>query len=388
MTIIQGDCLEVMRGMEANSIDFIVTDPPYGLHFMGKDWDGRIPAIEIWAEALRIAKPGSMLAAFGGSRTHHHLMCAIEGAGWEIRDVIMYLYGSGFPKSHNFGRKMEGAWTGFGTALKPSYEPIILAMKPLEGTFAQNAEKWGVAGINIDESRIGTGGTKRSHQSEYPKNENGTEDRSQHWARTGHLVESNGMGRWPANIIFDEEAAGMLDEQTGTSKSSSGYKRTEMRRKIYNLGQKPMPDLECGYNDSGGASRFFYCAKASSSERNRGLEGMSLKDSNKIGHFKELGQNGYKKNSAPMSNSHPTVKPIALMKYIIKLLAPPGNPTLLDPFAGSGSTLVAAKELGINAIGIEKEEEYCKIARKRIEYVDKIRNAMNFKASLVSNAHG
>ena len=335
--IIHGDCLDVMRTMDDNYIDFIVCDPPYGLNFMGKDWDGCIPAIEIWAEALRICKPGAMVAAFGGSRTHHHLMLAIEGSGWEIRDVIMWITGQGFPKSHNFGKKMGEEWKGFGTALKPAYEPIILAMKPLDGTFAQNAENWGVGGINIDESRIGTGGTKRSHQAEYPKNEDGTEDRSKHWARTGHSIESNGLGRWPSNLILNEESAEQLDQMTGNN-----------------------------------VSRFFYCAKASRSERNAGLEGMPLKEAchrmnDSLVRMESGCATGKRAEQSKNQNTHPTVKPIALMKYILKLLAPPGNPICLDPFCGSGSTLIAAKELGISCIGIEKEEEYVEIARKRSE---------------------
>jgi len=326
--IIHGDCLTEMAKMAPNSVDFIVTDPPYGLHFMGKHWDGRIPAIEIWAEALRICKPGAMLAAFGGSRTHHHLMCAIEGGGWEIRDCIFWIYGSGFTKSHNFGRQMDEAWKGYGTALKPAYEPIIIAMKPLDGTFRENAEKWGVGGINIDESRIktedNTGSPRGPHRNCY---EGG-------WGQM--TSESHPQGRWPANVIFDEEAAMALDEMSGVS-TSRPDKRTGQRSgkggvSCYSGGWSDSPNF---LNDSGGASRFFYCAKASSKERGEG-------------------------------NGHPTVKPIALMKYIIKLLAPPGNPTLLDPFCGSGSTLLAAKELGINAIGIEKEAEYCEIAKARL----------------------
>ncbi|HEY3527490.1 MAG TPA: DNA methyltransferase [Nitrososphaeraceae archaeon] len=445
--IIYGDCLDEMKKMEENSIDFICTDPPYGLHFMGKDWDGRIPAIEVWAEALRICKPGAMLASFGGSRTHHHLMCAIEGAGWEIRDVIMWLFGSGFPKSldiskaidksggspcafHAFADEYNNAiknsrynhseiddilgikssssywarkdhrggmpprhhweklkellslpdellklydqcereiigkgksgktaiwqengmgdfnitcassslaktFSGYGTALKPAYEPIILAMKPLDGTFAQNAEKWGVAGINIDESRIGTelvekGHFKRNNISGlgggYLKGIKPTENKQ------------FSQGRWPANVILDEEAAEQLDEMTGNN-----------------------------------VSRFFFCAKASSGERNNGLEGMELKETD----LKSFGtsrlndlrmKNEQKRN--PKQNTHPTVKPIALMKYLIKLLAPPGNPILLDPFCGSGSTLVAAKELGVRAVGIEKQKDYCEIAEKRIDSVE------------------
>lgn len=345
MTVIQGDCIEVMRSMADNSIDFIVTDPPYGLHFMGKGWDKfkqsnydlspvkQVMSIDGYSrvarsfncgntesgtydpkrddefqefmrqfglETLRILKPGGHLAMFGAPRRHHRQMSGLEDAGFEIRDCIAWIFGQGFPKSHNFGRQLGEDWKGYGTALKPAYEPIILAMKPLDGTFAQNAEKWGVAGINIDESRIGTEEIKTC-----------AKEKGSSFTHLGKgegyngCLESVHKGRWPANIIFDEEAAAELDEMTGNN-----------------------------------VSRFFYCAKASSAERNRGLE--------------------------ERSNIHPTIKPIALMKYILKLLAPPGNPTCLDPFAGSGSTLVAAKELGINCIGIEKEKEYCDIAKARI----------------------
>lgn len=184
--IIHGDCLEEMKKMGDNSISCIVTDPPYGLGFMGKKWDARVPQDEIWKEALRITKPGGHILAFGGSRTYHRLTCAIEDAGWEIRDCIMWIYGSGFPKSHNhFGIE------GYGTTLKPAHEPIIMGMKLCDGTFKENAEKWGQAGININDCRIGeTGGTKRTEQSEYPKKEDGKEDRSQNWARKGHKIET------------------------------------------------------------------------------------------------------------------------------------------------------------------------------------------------------
>lgn len=324
--IIHDECLHAMQQMEDNSIDFIVTDPPYGLHFMGKHWDGCIPAIEIWADALKVCKPGAMLAAFGGSRTHHHLMLAIEGAGWEIRDVIMWIYGSGFPKSHNFGKKRTSEmWHGYGTALKPAYEPIIIAMKPLDGTFAENAKKWGVAGINIEKSRI------PGIKPDTIRGAGGQHGRYSNLEGQG-IIKDDGKGRWPANLIFDEEAAAELDQMTQNN-----------------------------------ASRFFYCAKSSSAERNRGLEGMPLKQSSGCyGEFEGDGR-GRQTEHSPKQNIHPTVKPITLMKYIITLLAPPGNPTLLDPFCGSGSTLVAAKELGISAIGIEKEYEYVEVAQKRLD---------------------
>ncbi len=310
MTIINGDCLEIIKSMEDNSIDFIVTDPPYGLNFMGKSWDKEIPNQDIWKECFRICKPGSMLAAFGGTRTHHHLMIALEKSGWEIRDVIMWLYGSGFPKSHNhFGIP------GYGTAIKPAYEPIIIAMKKLDGTFAQNFEKWGLAGINIHENRIKV--TDEDAKSMERVNTPGSgRFKSGKFGSSGKdgFGDKNGpyntkIGRWPANIILDEESAKKLDHL------------------------------------SNGASRFFYCAKPSYREKNQGLD------------------------EIPEKNHHPTVKPIALMKYIIKLLAPPNNPILLDPFAGSGSTLIAAKELGINFIGIEKESEYYDIAISRLNSI-------------------
>lgn len=156
MEIIQGDCLDVMKTYPENYFSGIVTDPPYGLGFMGKEWDFGLPCAAIWAEMLRVCKPGSIMLCFGGTRTWHHLACAMENLGWKIRDTIIWLYGSGFPKSHNFGRAIGGKWTGYGTALKPAWEPIIVAMKPLDGTFEQNAKKWGVAGLNIDVSRIET----------------------------------------------------------------------------------------------------------------------------------------------------------------------------------------------------------------------------------------
>lgn len=317
--IIHGDSLEEMQKMAANSISAIVTDPPYGLKFMGKSWDHGIPGIEFWQEMLRICKPGSFLLAFGGTRTFHRLTCAIEDAGWEIRDCLSWLYGSGFPKSHNhFGIE------GYGTALKPAWEPIIMAMKPCNGTFKQNAEKWGQAGINIDGCRIGMeGGTERSHQADYNKNEDGTEDRSQHWARTGHHVENLNKGRWPANLILDEESAQLLGEP----------------------------------------SRFFYCAKASAGERNEGvnLEPITTDDGRNIPI-----DNAYQRGKTLRRNNHPTVKPLKLMEYLIKLIAPANDALILDPFAGSGTTILAAHKLGLNAIGIEKEAEYCTIAKARI----------------------
>ncbi len=318
MTVLTGDCLLHMKTMGDNSIDFIVTDPPYGIGWINKHWDKELPDTPIWKEALRICKPGSMLAAFGHSRTHHRLMAAIEQAGWEIRDVIMWIYGQGFPKGNN-----HIGLEGYGTALKPAYEPIIMAMKPLDGTYKANVEKWGIGGINIDESRIAT--------SETWSQPNPSKRMFHDLSNTPR--EGSPLGRHPANVIFDEEAGKMLDEQSGWSKTNSPKCTTKKDPK----GVYRMKDCVRDYshlNDSGGASRFFYCAKPSPKER----EG----------------------------NAHPTVKPIALMKYIITLLAPPNDPLLLDPFCGSGTTLIAAQELRIRAIGIEREEEYVQISINRL----------------------
>ena len=315
MKIIHGDCLDEMKKMDDNSIDFIVTDPPYGISFMGCEFDKfkDQPAFnpEYWKEALRICKPGSMLAAFGGDRTHHHLMNALEKAGWTIRTCLYWLTGQGFPKSYQFGKKLGPEWHGYGTALKPAAEIIVLAMKKLDGGFKENAEKWGVGGINIDSSRI------------FPVT-----------SQVNNCEKNTQNARWPSHLLLDEEAAEQLDEMTGILKSGGGIKNPigGSTTGFHNSNWK-----DSGYikPDSGGASRFFYCVKASPNERK--------------------------------NNSHPMIKPIKLMKYIIKLLSPPGNPILLDPFCGSGSTLVAAKELGIDYIGIEKEMEYVEITRKKLE---------------------
>lgn len=299
--IINGDCLVEMAKMEPSSIDFIVTDPPYGLKFMGKEWDCGVPGVPFWNEALRVCKPGSWLAAFGGTRTHHRLMCAIEDSGWEIRDCMMWLYGGGFPKSKG--------------CLKPAWEPIILARK-----------KGPNPSLNIEECRIE--GVKRNAHSD--GDHTGS---NKIYSTIGQGYQRMDIkGRWPANLILDEEAGKMLDDQSGILKSGSGNRRPNGGGQMFN-GFAP---IEANFEASvGGASRFFYCAKASPKERSK-------------------------------DNNHPTVKPISLMKYILKLLAPPGNPILLDPFCGSGSTLLAAKELGIKYIGIEISKEYCEIAENRL----------------------
>lgn len=331
--ILTGDCLIELKKLDANSIDAVVTDPPYGLKFMGKKWDYDVPSVEVWQEVIRVLKPGGHLLSFGGTRTYHRMVVAIEDAGFEIRDQIQWLYGSGFPKSHNI---KDGDFKGWGTALKPANEPIVLVRKPLEKGFniSQNVEKYGCGALNIDTSRVETDwendpnkrgyqGTNYAGGSPFAK--------EIHEEKKAIKRKMPTQGRWPANIILDETAAEMLDEQSG-----------------------------------GNTSRFFYVAKASKRERNAGLEGMPQKFTATMSDGIGAREHNENESNAYNSNHHPTVKPIKLMEYLCKLITPP-NGVVLDPFMGSGSTGIAAKNLNFKFIGIEKEKEYVEIAEKRIE---------------------
>lgn len=356
--LIHADCLEALRHLPDSSVDSVVTDPPYGLSFMGKKWDYDVPSVDIWLECLRVLKPGGHLLSFAGSRTYHRIACAIEDAGFEIRDTIAWVYGSGFPKSYDISKgidKQAGAerevvgagkyanrgrvngnnqcsvgdsknsfltapatpeaqlWDGWGTALKPALEPITVARKPIEGTVAANVLKWGTGAINIDGCRVPSnrkdtrhGGGKNFSSYEFNPDAKGYD-----------LPD----GRFPANLIHD--------------------------------GSDEVLEL------TGSAARFFYCAKASKAERNMGCEGMMpVRDADRA---KDDGAGG----NNPKQNHHPTVKPLALMRYLVRLVTPP-NGTVLDPFLGSGTTAIAAVLEGRDWIGIEREAEYCDIARARI----------------------
>lgn len=358
--VIHGDCRDVMAAMEADSVDAIVSDPPYGLSFMGKGWDHAVPGVEFWAEALRVAKPGAHLVAFGGTRTYHRLTCAIEDAGWEIRDCLSWLYGSGFPKSHN------GPWGG--TALKPAWEPIVLARKPLIGTVAANVAEHGTGGLNIDGCRIGTDAGWS-----YPNGRGGQGWHGRESLPTDLTVPKKAeAGRWPANVALDEEAAAMLDEQSGDkcgggrfTTGGAGYddagRGNTFGGGFRGASTRGMPSL-----DTGGASRFFYCAKASRAERERGLEGAPTLEVSRYG---EQGQ-GPSPQQTPRepkaaANHHPTVKPVALMRWLCRLVTPPGG-LVLDPFTGSGTTGCAAVAEGFRFVGAELNPEYAEIARRRI----------------------
>jgi DNA modification methylase len=458
MNIINADCLEAMRDMEDNSVTAIVTDPPYALEFMGKGWDKVLPAPAVWEEALRVLKPGGIALVFGGTRTYHRLTCSLEDAGFQIRDCMMWLYGSGFPKSldvskaidkaggsdglhrearvsmarnirtcriakgmsrkslaalfpeygfvtenwervdHGFrvpsldaynrlvselgvnpqwrekvraadlrllvssdgtDRRGDGTvygmglpgksyehtteaaqlWNGWGTALKPAWEPIVLAMKPLDGTFAANALAHGVAGLNVDGCRIE--GPKAGGSGQPPLQFGGENSRPFH-ANAKPREFDQSKGRWPANLVLDEKAGALLNAQSGELKSgarsSKSKRHSEKNRHTYEKGWAG--DGEQAYPSdvpasTGGASRFFYCAKASKKDRGQ-------------------------------DNTHPTVKPLSLMRYLVRLVTMPEGTVILDPFAGSGTTGVACREEGVDCILIEQSEEYTEIINRRL----------------------
>lgn len=381
-----GDCIQFMETLDVNSIDSIVTDPPYHLKsivkrfgksgsapaqfgtdgaysrhstgFMGKEWDGGDIAHDpkTWAECLRVAKPGAHLLAFGGTRTYHRLACAIEDAGWEIRDCIMWVYGSGFPKSHN----LKGEWQGWGTALKPAWEPIIVARKLVEGTVADNVLEYGTGAMNIDGCRV--------------EGEPVPINKLEEWSgfgqkeRPDYAQEINNKGRWPANLIHDgsEEVTGLFPE------TKSGQWNGQIRSKSSNVDIAPNGSQIFWNANSGSAARFFYCAKASKQDRDEGCEGMEETIQQSVAHGeRQYGTLPYTNEKReikprPRSNNHPTVKPTDLMRYLCKLVTPP-NGVVFDPFMGSGSTGKAAILEGFSFIGCDTESDYINIAQKRIE---------------------
>jgi len=365
--IIHGDSLHELTKLDDNSIDAVVSDPPYGLSnishsalmsclkewalgnysylpaakgFMGKSWDGFVPPPALWREVYRVMKPGAHALIFAGSRTQDLMGLSLRVAGFEIRDVLQWLYGSGFPKSHDVSKaiyKIKGAnkYDGWGTALKPAYEPILLVRKQLIGSVAENVLKHGTGGINIDACRKQTG--EVLHE--------GGKAKPHHIFRHTNYVQNN-KGRYPMNIILDEHASNLLDIQAPS------------------------------------VNRFFYCAKAQPNERQAGLDGLRKKTNAELTGRKEGSaglvmkhKDGSKKanpyagisGQQPKANIHPTVKPIELMKYLCKLITPPGG-TILEPFLGSGTTAIAANLLGFECIGIERELEYVKVAEARLKY--------------------
>lgn len=368
MVIVQGDCLEMMRWLPSDSIGAVVTDPPYELGMMGKQWDkaGAAHCVEIWAEALRVAKPGAYLVAFASPRTEHRMICAIEDAGWQIRDKLMWIHGQGFPKSRN----QTGDWQGWGTALKPAWEPICLARKPLqEKTVAENLKKFGTGAINIDGTRIEGG--ERDLRGDHGGNKGSA---SSYDVGSGYAIGTTEVGRWGANLILDPEAGEMLDEQSGECVGlphSAKGKGINGPSKLVNIGGG---EINCTYGDTGGASRFYYCAKIGKQERNAGLSGEGIITDD--GRNKSI-DNPFLRGETKRQNNHPTVKPLSLMKWLTKLVSPPGC-TVLDPFMGSGTTGIACVTHGLDFIGIEQQQEYLKIARQRINYWKQLGQQLEF----------
>ena len=393
--LLHGDCLIKMKEMDDNSVDAIATDPPYGFSFMGKKWDYDVPSVAIWHEAFRVLKPGGHMIAFSGSRTYHRMVVNIEDAGFEIRDQIMWVYGSGFPKSLNISKAIDKAagaerevvgygqkgrnltrngikgdmlidswhqeaiapeitapatpeakqWDGWGSALKPAHEPIVLARKPLIGTIVENVLEHGTGGLNIDGCRVLSGGEHENWNPSFFSNRNGSElsvshiagsknrdaaenDRIMRNAQLDSIKKLNEIGRFPANFIHDGS-----DEVVSLFPQSNGG-HAPKKSKANPFGGVNDTEREEIHYGTGSAARFFYCAKVSKTERGEG-------------------------------NVHPTVKPIDLMRYLCRLITPP-NGTVLDPFMGSGTTGIAATQEDFNFIGIEMDEEYLKIANHRI----------------------
>ena len=337
-TLYLGDCMEILRAIPDNSVDSIVTDPPYGLSFMGKKWDYDVPSVDIWTECLRVLKPGGHLLAFAGTRTQHRMAVRIEDSGFEIRDMIAWVYGSGFPKSHN------GEWGG--TALKPALEPITMARKPLIGTVAANVLAHGTGGLNIDGCRVEAevGGRPLREvaalRDDVQYSGNALAGRVDGSLASSRAVGATDLGRWPANLIHDggDEIMAVFPITASGKAGADGHKRSaSLHDTEAGWGMRHDSDAGRLYGDTGSAARFFYCAKASKADRGEW-------------------------------NNHPTVKPTELMAYLCRLVTPVGG-VVLDSFMGSGSTGKAAVQEGFRFIGCEREIEYFDIACRRIEQV-------------------
>lgn len=372
-----GNCLDILATLPDESIDSIVTDPPYELGFMGKSWDSTGVAynVELWKHCLRVLKPGGHLLAFGGSRTYHRLACAIEDAGFQIRDQIMWVYGSGFPKSVNIG-KQQGCedWQGWGTALKPAHEPIAMARKPLESkTIAESVLTYGTGGINIDGCRV-------PHQSEQDKASATPQGRvtSNKAAGAAPDVDNNGrvdverpdisLGRWPANFIHDgsDDVLELFPDTKGGT-----WNTTDGARPFNNNGEPTGYKTIQSDKSIGSAARFFYCAKASTAERNFGLNDLPLRrDADRTINDGVGGENPRNRTNKEKPNFHPTVKPVALMRHLICLVTPKSG-IVLDPFLGSGTTAVAATLEGIQWFGCELSPDYAEIIKARVVAAEK-----------------
>lgn len=471
--IICGDNIAELKKLPDNYADSIVTDAPYGLGkepdaalvlkdwvekgyheiktkggFMGKSWDSFVPQPLFWKEVFRVLKPGGHVLCFFGTRTYDWGVMAIRLAGFEIRDCIQWIYGSGFPKSMDVSKAADKAagverdvigqnldivnkqaadlrrgsrkivdslnagapernngfktvtanitaptsdlakqWDGWGTALKPANEPIVLARKPLIGTVVENILEHGVGGINIDGCRIAIDPVAdKSQLRTMNRNKKEGEDG---WGMNNNASDTPTVvsfkGRFPANVILDEEAGRVLDEQTGVL--SSGKMKQHISGGDFNVYGKQYPREVETIGDAGGASRFFYCAKTSQAERNKGLDGFEEKENSHstygIHTDEGLIHNGRnpENRTRAQKNNHPTVKPVSLMRYLVRLITP-AKGLCIDPFNGSGTTGIACKLENVNYIGIDMDEDYCKISEARIVAWEKEKEDIQIKLDL------
>jgi DNA modification methylase len=410
-TLHLGNCLDTLKTYPDNSIDSIVTDPPYGISFMSKKWDYDVPSVEIWQECLRVLKPGGYLLSFASTRTQHRMAINIEDAGFEIREIVFWNFSSGFPKSHNvscaidksFGHPNRGkaiptastyqasdvdkenkltsnevapyepitdeakAWQGWGTALKPACEPITMARKPLEGTVSNNVLKWGTGAINIDATRVPMDKddfAKLSAGVEKIRERGGVMDNS--WKNSSDLSganPANPLGRRGANFIHDgsQEVLDLFPDAKG-----GAWVQTDGARHFNNNGKPTSPKRLGSDSSNGSAARFFYCSKSNKRDRNEGLEDLEPKQYSHDGR-ETRNETAYQRNDSVAANHHPTVKPTDLMCYLVRMVTRLGG-TVLDPFMGSGTTGKAAMREGMNFIGCELDAEYLAIAEKRIQY--------------------
>lgn len=413
-TLHLGDCIEALRAMPDNSVDAVVTDPPYGIRFMGKAWDGAdieerhakrksmqshapdagpngghksIAAeagkydlspksmrafqafSEEWSrEALRVLKPGGYVLSFASPRTYHRMVCGIEDAGFEIRDCIQWVFGSGFPKSHN----LDGDRKGWGTALKPAHEPIVVARKPIEGTVAANVLKWGTGALNIDGCRVGASEGRPLRVLDAKETQNNTYAGRMDGGSLAGGSKAAGettQGRWPANLIHDgsDEVVACFPAQAGAA--APVHKRNgDKFRTAYGAFAGNIDEAGSTFHgDTGNAARFFYCAKASRADRNEGCEAFDKKPLNWSSGTQNPGSFQSEGTDKTAQNHHPTVKPTDLMRYLCRLVTPPGG-VVLDPFMGSGSTGKAAMLEGFGFIGCELSPDYMAIAGARIAH--------------------
>lgn len=374
-TLHLGDCADVLATLPEASIDAVVCDPPYGLAFMGKAWDHGVPSADVWRAVLRVLKPGGHLLAFGGTRTYHRMACAIEDAGFEIRDQIGWVYGSGFPKSLN----LDGDFAGWGTALKPAWEPVVLARKPLAGTVAANVQAHGTGALNIDGCRVAIEDDLPGYST--PGKDGGSDvvyagawsdgpyaPKMPHPDSTRH----DARGRWPANLIHDgsAEVVALFPDFLHGPGNQKPTPRGSNKNGVTNFGNTERKTLVTRHELGMGGSpaRFFYCAKASRADRDDGCDALrkrplrwSAGEANP-GSFQSPG------TDKSARNHHPTVKPTDLMRYLCRLITPPGG-VVLDPFMGSGSTGRGALLEDFRFVGIEREPDYFAIAQARIAAV-------------------